>query len=80
MGTPEFAVASLEALVEGGYNVVGVVTMPDKAVGRHCSVLQASPVKQYAMAHGLKVMQPEKLKDPAFVEELRCSCFIVTEV
>lgn len=71
MGTPEFAVASLEALVEGGYNVVGVVTMPDKAVGRHGSVLQASPVKQYAVAHGLKVMQPERLKDPVFLEELR---------
>jgi len=71
MGTPEFAVASLEALVEGGYNVVGVVTMPDKAVGRHGSVLQASPVKQYAMAHGLKVMQPERLKDSCFLEELR---------
>ena len=71
MGTPDFAVESLRALVEGGYNVVGVVTMPDKPVGRHGSVLQASPVKQYAVEHGLKVMQPEKLKDPAFVEELR---------
>lgn len=71
MGTPDFAVASLEALVEGGYNVVGVVTMPDKPVGRHGSVLQASPVKQYAVKHGLKVMQPERLKDPSFLEELK---------
>ena len=71
MGTPDFAVESLRALVEGGYNVVAVVTMPDKPMGRHGSVLQPSPVKQYAVEHGLKVMQPEKLKDPAFVEELR---------
>lgn len=71
MGTPDFAVESLRALVEGGYHVVAVVTMPDKPVGRHGSVLQPSPVKQYAVEHGLKVMQPEKLKDPAFVEELR---------
>lgn len=71
MGTPDFAVESLKALVEGGYNVVAVITMPDKPVGRHGSVLQPSPVKQYAVEHGLKVMQPEKLKDPTFVEELR---------
>ncbi len=71
MGTPDFAVESLRALVEGGYNVVAVVTMPDKPMGRHGSVLQPSPVKQYAVEHGLKVMQPEKLKDPEFVEELR---------
>ena len=71
MGTPDFAVESLRALVEGGYNVVAVVTMPDKPMGRHGSVLQPSPVKQYAVEHGLKVLQPEKLKDSAFVEELR---------
>ena len=71
MGTPDFAVESLRALVEGGYNVVAVVTMPDKPIGRHGSVLQPSPVKQYAVEHGLPVLQPEKLKDPAFVEELR---------
>ncbi len=71
MGTPDFAVESLRALVEGGYNVVGVVTMPDKAVGRHGSVLQPSPVKQYAVEHGLTVLQPEKLKDEAFLEALR---------
>ena len=71
MGTPDFAVESLKALVEGGYNVVGVVTMPDKPIGRHGSVLQASPVKQYAIDKGLKVLQPVKLKDESFVEELR---------
>ena len=71
MGTPEFAVESLKRLVEGGYNVVAVITMPDKPMGRHGSVLQASPVKQYAVSQGLKVLQPEKLKDKAFVEELR---------
>ena len=71
MGTPDFAVESLKALVEGGYNVVGVVTMPDKPIGRHGSVLQASPVKQYAIEKGLNVLQPVKLKDEAFVEELR---------
>ena len=71
MGTPEFAVESLRALVEGGYNVVAVVTQPDKPVGRHQDVLQASQVKQYALSVGLPVLQPVKMKDPAFVEELR---------
>ncbi|MBQ9641581.1 MAG: methionyl-tRNA formyltransferase [Bacteroidaceae bacterium] len=71
MGTPDFAVESLRALVEGGYNVVAVITMPDKPMGRHGNVLQASPVKQYALQQGLKIMQPVKLKDPDFVEELR---------
>ena len=71
MGTPEFAVESLKRLVEGGYNVVGVITMPDKPMGRHGSVLQPSPVKAYAVSQGLKVLQPEKLKDEAFLEELR---------
>lgn len=71
MGTPDFAVESLRCLVEGGYNVVGVITMPDKPIGRHGSVLQPSPVKQYAMEQGLKVLQPEKLKDETFIEELR---------
>ena len=71
MGTPEFAVESLKRLVEGGYKIVGVITMPDKPIGRHGSVLQASPVKQYAVSQGLKVLQPEKLKDEAFLEELR---------
>lgn len=71
MGTPEFAVESLKRLVEGGYNIVGVITMPDKAMGRHGSVLQPSPVKQYAVSQGLKVLQPEKLKDEQFLTELR---------
>ena len=71
MGTPEFAVESLKRLVEGGYNVVGVITMPDKPVGRHQDKLQPSAVKQYAVEHGLRVLQPERLKDPAFVDELR---------
>lgn len=71
MGTPDFAVESLRALVEGGYNVVGVVTMPDKPMGRHGSVLQPSPVKKYALEKGLTVLQPEKLKDETFLDELR---------
>ncbi len=70
LGTPEFAVASLKALVEGGYNVVAVVTMPDKPAGRGHQ-LQFSDVKKYALEVGLPVLQPEKLKDDAFVEELR---------
>jgi methionyl-tRNA formyltransferase len=71
MGTPEFAVETLQALVENEYNVVAVVTQPDKPVGRHGSVLQPSQVKQYALEHGLPVLQPEKMKDPEFVEQLR---------
>ena len=70
LGTPEFAVESLDALVSGGYNIVGVVTMPDKIGGRGHKVIE-SPVKQYAVAHGLKLMQPANLKEPGFVEELR---------
>ena len=71
MGTPEFAVESLKCLVEGGYNVVAVVTQPDKPVGRHQDTLQPSQVKQYAVEHGLPVLQPVKMKDPDFVEQLR---------
>ncbi|MGN0036543.1 MAG: methionyl-tRNA formyltransferase [Bacteroidaceae bacterium] len=71
MGTPDFAVESLKCLVEGGYNVVAVVTMPDKPMGRHRSVLQPSPVKTYAVEHGLPVLQPERLKDEAFLDQLR---------
>ena len=71
MGTPEFAVESLKKLVENKYNVVAVVTMPDKPVGRHHDTLQASPVKQYAVSQGIPVLQPEKLKDETFLEELR---------
>ena len=71
MGAPDFAVPSLAKLVENGYNVVGVITMPDKAIGRHHDVLQSSPVKQYAVAHNIPVLQPEKLKDEAFLESLK---------
>lgn len=71
MGTPEFAEHSLAKLVEGGFNVVGVVTVADKPIGRHGSVLQSSPVKQFAVSHGIPVLQPEKLKDETFLSELR---------
>ena len=71
MGTPEFAVETLKALVENDYNVVAVVTQPDKPVGRHQNELQPSEVKKYALEHGLPVLQPEKMKDPEFVESLR---------
>lgn len=71
MGTPEFAVQTLKALVENDYQVVAVVTQPDKPVGRHGSVLQPSAVKQYALEQGLPVLQPEKMKDADFVETLR---------
>lgn len=70
LGTPDFAVESLRRIVEGGYNVVGVITMPDKPAGRGHKLLQ-SPVKQYAVEKGLHLMQPVKLKDPEFVDELR---------
>ena len=71
MGTPEFAVESLKALVEGGYNVVGVVTQPDKPVGRHQETLQPPAVKVYAESVGLPVLQPIKMKDAEFLEQLR---------
>lgn len=71
MGTPDFAVQSLSRLVEEGMNVVGVVTMPDKAIGRHHDVLQASPVKKFALEKGIPVLQPEKLRDEAFLSELK---------
>lgn len=70
MGTPDFAVAALDRLVTDGYQVVGVITMPDKAIGRHHDVLQSSPVKRYAVEHGIPVLQPEKLKSPEFLTEL----------
>ncbi len=70
LGTPEFAVASLDRLVSGGYNVAAVVTMPDKRAGRGHGIFQ-SPVKQYALAHNLPLLQPEKLKDEEFVSALR---------
>lgn len=69
-GTPDFAVESLDRLVKGGYNIIGVVTMPDKPAGRGHKMYQ-SPVKEYALAHNLKLLQPVSLKDSEFVEELR---------
>ena len=71
MGTPDFAVQSLRRLIEEGMNVVGVVTMPDKAIGRHHDVLQSSPVKKFAQEKGIPVLQPEKLRDETFLEELK---------
>jgi methionyl-tRNA formyltransferase len=70
MGTPEFAVASLDALVKSGCNVVGVITAPDKPAGRGMK-LQESAVKKYAVENELRVLQPEKLKNPQFIDELR---------
>ncbi|MCJ8210100.1 methionyl-tRNA formyltransferase [Mucilaginibacter sp. RS28] len=70
MGTPEFAVASLEALLDAGCDIVGVVTAPDKPAGRG-QQLSESAVKKFAVANHLKVLQPEKLKDPQFLEELK---------
>jgi methionyl-tRNA formyltransferase len=69
MGTPDFAVASLKALVDGGYNVVGVITVPDKPAGEEIQLTQ-SAVKKYAVENNLKVLQPEKLKNPEFLAEL----------
>ena len=71
MGTPDFAVQSLSRLVEEGFNIVGVVTMPDKAIGRHHDVLQSSPVKKYAQEKGIPVLQPEKLRDETFLAKLK---------
>lgn len=71
MGTPDFAVESLRALVEGDYNIVAVVTMPDKPMGRHQTELSQSAVKQYALSQGLPVLQPERLKDETFIAQLR---------
>lgn len=70
MGTPDFAVESLKVLYENGFNIIGVITMPDKPAGRGHKI-QYSPVKQYALEHNLKLLQPEKLKDESFLEELR---------
>ncbi|MDE5941750.1 MAG: methionyl-tRNA formyltransferase, partial [Muribaculaceae bacterium] len=69
-GTPEFAVESLDRIISNGYNVVGAVTMPDKPAGRGHKMYH-SPVKEYAMAHDIPLLQPVKLKDEAFLEELR---------
>jgi methionyl-tRNA formyltransferase len=70
MGTPEFAVASLNALVKAGCNIVGVITAPDKPGGRGMQ-LQQSAIKKYAVENNLKVLQPEKLKNPEFLAELK---------
>jgi methionyl-tRNA formyltransferase len=70
MGTPDFAVASLNALLEAGFDIVGVITAPDKPAGRGQKINE-SAVKQYAVEKGLNILQPVKLKDPEFIEELR---------
>lgn len=70
MGTPDFAVESLRILVENNYNIVGVITMPDKPAGRGHKI-QYSAVKKYAVEHNLPVLQPEKLKDEAFLNDLK---------
>lgn len=70
MGTPDFAVASLEAILAAGFNVVAVVTAPDRPGGRGMKPME-SAVKKCAITHGLPLLQPEKLRDPAFIEELR---------
>jgi methionyl-tRNA formyltransferase len=70
MGTPQFAVTSLDALIKAGCDIVAIVTAPDKPAGRG-QKLNESAVKQYAVENGLKVLQPEKLKNPEFLEELR---------
>ncbi|HEX9513408.1 MAG TPA: methionyl-tRNA formyltransferase [Puia sp.] len=70
MGTPEFAVASLDALVQAGYPIVGVITAPDKPAGRGMQLTE-SAVKKYAREKELKILQPEKLKNPLFLEELK---------
>lgn len=70
MGTPDFAVESLKALIDNGYNVVGVVTTPDKPAGRGQKISECA-VKQFAVSKGLPILQPEKLKDPDFQESLR---------
>jgi len=69
LGTPEFAVDSLEILVQHGYNIVAVVTVPDQPAGRG-KIIQSSPVKEYAIRQGLKVLQPEKLRNSDFIHEL----------
>ena len=70
MGTPDFSVPALKALVEAGHEVAAVVTQPDRPRGRG-KELQMTPVKVQALAYGIPVYQPEKVKDPAFVEILR---------
>ena len=79
MGTPDFAVASLDAIVKAGYDVAAVVTVPDKPAGRG-QKLSVSAVKEYALAHNLNSLQPEKLKDEHFLsalKELNADIFVV---
>lgn len=71
MGTPDFAVPSLDILVQNGYEVVGVVTVADKMGGRGMKQVLESPVKKYAVAQGIPVLQPEKLRNPEFLAQLR---------
>ena len=70
MGTPEFALASLNAIRTNGFNIAGVVTSPDKPAGRGRKI-RTSPVKDYALLHGLRLLQPEKMKSPPFLNELQ---------
>ena len=70
LGTPEFAVASLDALVNAGYNIVGVITAPDKPAGRGMKP-QESAVKKYAVEKNLEILQPERLKNPEFLRQLK---------
>lgn len=71
MGTPSFAVPTLEALLQEGYNVAAVVTQPDRPVGRHGSLPQPPAVKSFALKNGLPVLQPEKMRDPLFIRQLQ---------
>ncbi|RKI66271.1 methionyl-tRNA formyltransferase [bacterium 1xD42-67] len=80
MGTPAFAVASLEALIGAGHEIVGAFSQPDRPVGRHHNKLQPTPVKEHAQAHGIPVFQPEKLRDGAalaILEELGPELIVV---
>src|SRR5678816_1449820 len=70
MGTPDFAVASLDALIKAGFTIVGVITAPDKPAGRGMRINE-SAVKKYAVKHGLKILQPERLKNEEFLSELK---------
>lgn len=70
LGTPDFAVPTLEAIIQSGFDVVAVVTAPDRPAGRGLQ-LKSSPIKECAIRHNIPVLQPEKLKDPVFLEELR---------
>ena len=69
MGTPGFAVAPLQRLMEAGYNLTAVITAPDKPAGRG-KMMQSSAVKDFAQANGLYLLQPENLKDPGFISQL----------